>query len=315
MTNRIKGMSRKESIDYELKRKLKEFHDADPDVILMNATAAINPSIVLKEAWKKAYPGEKPPYFLTVNPREFGSHIIRRKFDEWYYNRPDMVDNFASAEVKKGKKHIEKVARKIARVLTGKEELTDEVKGKRILVFDECSSIASSQPEDYIANHYNKSKSPFYSSPTAVAFSLVDYLDFGNVWIDGGSPGEFLYKTLPGYAEFGSHNKENQVLTRGRDDVDYYRQLHGKKGKKVIKELKDIGERIGEEVEEETASKKRLESRVAVASIISLFTSILFASQITGNIIGVKINNLFRIFLFLFGLFLGTYLFYLRKKR
>jgi len=53
----------------KLKRQLELIHVCNPKYIFLTESAAISNGYILKEAWKKAYPDEKPPIFYRVNPR------------------------------------------------------------------------------------------------------------------------------------------------------------------------------------------------------------------------------------------------------
>jgi len=302
---------RKTHTKFELMNLLKHLHDTHPDIILMNMSSAINPCVVIKEAWKTAYPNECLPKFLTVDPRKFGSNTIRRNYDDWYHNlSPRKAELESLREISKGKHYALTIAKKIAKSLTGSEEITDKVRDKRILVFDECSSSFSGGPHNYITDFYEKGI--LVGSPLVVAFPLVDSYSFNNVWVDGGIPGEYIYKTLPKFSDLGGNT--DQLFKRDNLD-DVYRQLHGKKGKGVIKELKDIGREIGSwvRIEDET-KKKSLEKRVAVASFLSIIFSAIFFSKLTGSVIGSVNQNSSGLILLFLGLFLAVYLFNLRKK-
>jgi len=61
----------------KLKRQLELIHVCNPKYIFLTESAAISNGYVLKEAWKKAYPNEKPPIFYRVNPRVINALATR----------------------------------------------------------------------------------------------------------------------------------------------------------------------------------------------------------------------------------------------
>ncbi len=269
-------------VNKELKRILREFHDVSPDVILINLTSAVNPAFVLKEAWKSAYPNEKTPVFLGVDPRKLGALRIRSKYDEIANtNGTDEADNFVYQEINKGGNYIKKIGANIAENLIGKREINDEVKDKRLLVFDECSSSSTAYGEyNYIDQKLSKGLSPM-GSPEYVAYALASYCGFEDIWINGGASGEYLYKTLPS-------GSESQLYHRD-DKGDSKRQLRGKKGNFVISELKKIGRKVGEEINEEDFRKKsRLEKIVASFLFLSLGLLFLINIKYTGMVVSSK---------------------------
>ena len=53
-----------------LKENIKAIHKYNPKYIFLTETSSIPTGFALKEAWKEAYPLEKPPIFYRIDPSQ-----------------------------------------------------------------------------------------------------------------------------------------------------------------------------------------------------------------------------------------------------
>jgi len=139
-------------------------------------------------------------------------------------------------------------------------------------------------------------------SPSVVGYSLAEFFGFEDIWINGGSSGEYLTK-LPYYNDVT--RRRTKLYDRNKEG-ESVRQYSGR-GKKIVSRLKEIGERIGKEVGREKR-KEILEKMVAGIFIVFGFFMVGFNISVTGAVIGGSVGNVGGAVLFI-GLFYGLFLF------
>ena len=110
-------------VDQVIRNKMKEnisetiekIHDLKPFAVILTVTSAIGPGIAIKAGLKKAYPAEKQPYFLFIDPR---LHAQMEK---------------GNAVFRGIKQHVEKIDRFI-------KSHSEHPEKERIVVYDEFGS-------------------------------------------------------------------------------------------------------------------------------------------------------------------------------
>ena len=110
-------------VDQVIRNKMKEnisetiekIHDLKPFAVILTVTSAIGPGIAIKAGLKKAYPAEKQPYFLFIDPR---LHAQMEK---------------GNADYRVIQQHVEKIDRFI-------KSHSEHPEKERIVVYDEFGS-------------------------------------------------------------------------------------------------------------------------------------------------------------------------------
>jgi len=250
------------------------FHDVyKPDYIFLNETGATPTGYILKEAWKKAYPGERPPVFLRIIPgrgsKEFFEKRIKDK-DSKIFVYDESVQQ-GSSLVKVGESLNEAGYRNIMLGISGRDGgIHDE-------------------------DHYRVGDKPKFSTP--------DY--FFRYELDKKSEkrNKTNYRIVKG-AHFGGIGKLKDsfgsVTYKGWEITDSYdrgfRKVKGDVGEisgntAVVHTYKAMGKYVGGYIASEAQKKERevsggLEKTVATVSVISLIGSLFFlSSNVTGNAI------------------------------
>jgi len=183
----------------ELERRIIELHDKyHPEVIFVTQTSGILKGYSLKEAWKKTWPNEKPPKFLTLNIRPVSHSISGREIPEGtpeyraaqnilagnidYNNRgiqnyEEMINsetNSWNSQLDKLKKERESVVQKRKSIKNHLPELQWELKHKsksirsKIKSIEKNKKIAIEQLEGQInsCKQSNERNKALYSKPT-----------------------------------------------------------------------------------------------------------------------------------------------------
>ena len=99
----------------KLEEAISNMHKEHPDAIFLTQTSSVPFGWAIKEAWKKAYPGEKIPVMLTIDVGQlkYGSKEVYRqmnvyKAQEMLYKDPEFDREVKSIEEKIKQYHIKK---------------------------------------------------------------------------------------------------------------------------------------------------------------------------------------------------------------
>jgi len=119
----------------EIERKVKQWHELKPAAILITMSSSYGPVVAIKEAWKKAYPHDIIPPFVTVDPRYIKRAGIAKESIEKprYKETPQEYDENLYQKVLQKRDEIEKKLGKV---------LKKDPYSERILVFDETGPPA-----------------------------------------------------------------------------------------------------------------------------------------------------------------------------
>ncbi|MFH1521915.1 MAG: hypothetical protein ABIF18_03070 [archaeon] len=318
--------------DYAVKTIKKWHSKCKPGVIILNETSATPMGWVFKEAWKNAYPDEKLPKFMAINPR-YGKLNKRQKkylkdknaavivYDEFWQKYGIIKDTFFQ-RYKYGQKLLGSKYEKYK--LFGDTKFHFEKTSNDIYNHGSLDLVATLVAKQGVKNIFFEHSSPeeFYGPATKA--------NAKNIMEEGYS--------AEGCAEFRKDNKpilikEGDIITRGGYCSNIY--IHGKptwketyekprlvkghlrkKSLKFIHDLKQAGKEAGEEIIQQRNTDS-LEKKVmfGFSSVIILFSLFLLSPNLTGNVIGNLSNgssNLIGGVLFFIGL-IGA-MFYFKKK-
>lgn len=319
----------------EVKQLIRKWHKVNPDYIFATETSAIPPSYLIKEAWKKAYPNEKPPTFYRIDPKQVGSGGAE---DKKYLkeNKDSPLAKGMKEDMKKSEDYFKKRIRK---------------DNANIIVYDECGPTTRKKREAKVEIKFDKKPldKDFDSEVTRVRSCegvadriISSYLigqiskKPGKIYVSGGlinvhpeegadakinfsptikflhsnagrrlSPVEEDYIEKHGYGEAYDFNLTARIIKH-----------HEQRGRaiKYVSELKQIGKEAGEEL----AKKRKLEAKItSTLAIGGLIGGLFFLSPtFTGNAIvnlNIEKTNWIGGVLFVIGL-IGALFVFRRKK-
>ncbi|MBU1136089.1 MAG: hypothetical protein KJ559_01100 [Nanoarchaeota archaeon] len=222
---------------------VKEWHDrVHPDYVFVTETSGMPHGFLIKAAWKKAYPNEKPPIFYRINPAAI---IPRSKFQP-------KIDEFIARRIKKDNASI---------------IIYDEHRSGFYQVYGKGTMLVDKPDNPNYNPHYSN------SSVGKVAIAIAGVYEKkktkktpGDIFISKGSvaEGKCLYDP-----EYKSTSKLYHSMARGlsEDEREYAsdnqnprlpeEDIRGrivknpeqrKRAIGLIKELKHIGREAGEEL-------------------------------------------------------------------
>lgn len=306
-----------------VKKVLEKWHKIHPDYIFATETAAIPPSYIIKEAWKKAYPNEKIPAFYRIDPVVFGSEI--------FSDRPPSV-RWEEATKKYFKERIKKDNAKI--IVYDEHYLLDPklffFKGKQI--GHEVGRVtlrltAEDMNKCYAVGYINKKPGKIYLAgwDTLLPFLYIDDVPKLNQTHEY-RPTSKLLANHRQYMEDKSQDEKvfwNEYLERKKKGIKEKINLTGRivrypeqreRARGYITDLKKIGREAGEEL----AQSKNLENKVlSVIAIAGFWAGIFFLSPIvTGNAVGnlnQTSSNWIGGILFIVGL-ISAFVYFRRRK-
>ncbi len=296
----------------EIKLKLKQIHELNPEYIIIAQTAVTGWGNIIKEGLKKAYPEEKLPHFLFMDPRLCKHDTYAEKTGNYRYGSRSSV----IPRMKQKKKIIKFIS-----------EHSSDPSNARILLLDDPSSMVDTKDKPEKMGICKGSSQSLY----LLADDLCDWIvfpeteeakrkniRFKDVWSLG-----ICFAIRSVYHRKGdiptlegrSKNFEERTLPGGYDIVRPYK---GKEGLNYLAGLKQFGREVGEELRaEQQAKQKGLEGTLGIISLGGFLSSLLFlSSNFTGNAISnltLKTANIIGVVLFLFGL-VGAF-FYFKKRK
>lgn len=238
----------------ELARMAEEIHNVNPRYVLVTATRAIPSSIALKSALKEAYPNEKQPYFLFVDPRA----LKAKEKGSTEFERRIKIDKF----IREHSRNLEK---------------------EKILIYDETyGKVGEAKPEKYALGESGRTVRESLTNPGRVwrEFDVKSYIKkYGDesVWNLDGNGAVMAFD-------------ENIYQRYGPKSLGFTREKHGKEGLGIISEFKKLGVEAGNILK--AHQKRNLENKVSLIAISSLILSIfLISSNFTANVIGNNISS------------------------
>jgi len=272
-----------------LKERIKELHDKyHPEAIFMTQTSSILYGYELKELWKKAWPNEEQPKFLTINTMPLNRHEGEqigeesKKYQGLYYRLEFGLANPNWPEYKSLEKNV-KVKLAMYNV-QGNIAIIDECQGFLGQVSNSRLEQAGGgrpvfEPDAERCN-YDIGSRTLGAAKIVVEDAMRDLHKKGKVVVLG-----------LGYnrATLGPFYRTQEERLSGRGG---YERIKGgtedsKKVKKRIEEFKRIGRKIGEEIREEEVGGGLEKSVTAIIAIVSFILAFFFlSSNITGNAIG-----------------------------
>jgi hypothetical protein len=268
-----------EDITYDMLNKfanqVRFFHDVyKPDYIFLNETGATPLGYALKEAWRTAYPGEKPPVFLRIIPgrgsKEFFEKRIKDKNSKIFVY--DECVEQGSSLIRVGESLSEAGYRNIMLGISGRDGgIRDD---RHYKVGDKPKF---STPDYFSTEIFNPETEEEWNR----AYQITQGAGFGNIGKLKDSFGGVTYK---GWEITDSHDRG---FRKAKGDVG---EIAGSTA--VVHTYKAMGKYVGEYIASEAQKKENsplggLEKTVATVSIIALVGSIFFiGSSVTGNAIG-----------------------------
>jgi len=297
-----------------LANQVKFLHDIHkPDYVFLTESSAVPVGYTLKEAWKTAYPGEKPPVFYRIVPggsKEFFEKRIKNKnskifvYDE-YVDHGRTLMLVGEALKKAGYNNV----------VLGKSGSYG--------FSSYCSIDGSSNfdnPDHFflkelnwklrnkIENAKTKKKTKELEKKSEEYFNIVNSANFGDLY-DMRMLGKVTQKKTDSFREHITGG-ETGLITGDTATVNAYKAVGRYVGDYILNE-----KRIDRKKERRVVGD--LEKAVSIVAIASLLGSLFFiASNFTGNVIGNLNSNstsAIGIILFLVGL-IGTFFYFRRKK-
>lgn len=298
---------------------IREWHALKPDYVFLTESSAIPAGYALKETWKKAFPGEKPPKFYRIDPRmiedQFGTIIA------------DLKRNPNSEMIKGWRSYLSKRINK---------------EKARIIIYDENTPSRFNKPITDVEE----------DPPSEYGMNSIERVpDFIRKAYDLGltnkKPGKMYYSTKKFSAYPAEVPKPTSKKMRvgyralSEDEIYQNKKLEEEKGKgprtrslntptgfivslpeqvresrEFVRYMKDLGRQAGQDLHEQMGSRDNLESilvpRVSVFILASLagiaLTIYSFSPTTTGNVISnaapifQSTRGLLGVFLFVFGL-------------
>jgi hypothetical protein len=289
----IEELQNKINSDY-----IREIHDTyHPGTVITTQTSAVPLGWIIKEAWKKAWPDEKPPQVLTLN-----------------------VKNISYGSLKKARASFRE------EVDTMKSKLRETKRGGNVIVVDE---VLARPPKEWLTGEYTfdtgdylpfdtdglKERKTLYIA-SAVMKTAVNELG-EDVKVGAASPR--WMSNPPGATRAVPWTIEASYFDDKEDKLSIKRR--GRKFNPEIKRnigyLKKRGKLLGEIISDERMNEqKNLERRVGgTIAIMGLVGGLFFLSaNITGNVVGSSVSLSFNVIggvLFVVGL-VGSF-FWFRK--
>ncbi len=181
--------------------KLQEWHEIQPDIIVVCDTSAVPIGFIIKKAWKKAYPNEEGPKFYRLDPRQ----VPKGKL----YSRHDHTD-----PIYYDLKYEDRITSVFGNI-KNKED-------KKVIVFDETAGIGSPVAIEAFRDNVDVSsvENPAKFMTQGLnsldsALKWIQSIGFQNIYIDAGSPGSNLKVVYP---ESGKGFRYHSSLKIGMDD-------------------------------------------------------------------------------------------------
>ena len=302
---------------------VKQWHSKDPDYIFLTESSAVLYGYPLKEAWKKAYPNEKPPAFYRMDPGAL-SHRSGK-------NRKSKLSGENTEESEYFRKRIKK-------------------KNPNIIVYDEGSNEHDKSMKEFSLYSKNNKLNDRYmfnrswnteGAASRVARFIHEFLEDnelnGEIYASRQSNSVIRTGSLgKGQKSKFSKNPTSQFSGRKSDrpmsedeasqnEQNFFRRktkLTGtivkhpeqrKRAMAYVKELKEIGKEAGEELAKQIGLEKRVTSILAICGLV--LSLIFLSSNITGNAVAnltTKTSSILGAGLFFVGI-IGSY-FWFKKK-
>ncbi|MEI7719387.1 MAG: hypothetical protein WCI72_05950 [archaeon] len=280
-----------------LKRGIMDLHKPLPKALIFTQTSAANRSFLIKEAFKNAFPNEKIPVFLTIDPKPIRYWLSYKSEKQAGTPPAELMDKL----VKKMKNKLNAYG-----ISEGEIIVVDEFLGR---------ALGELSREDGRGHYENPAPGTSLQIATEIVQRAVDS--------DGLKIGVSSYNFVP--LSQWDPNEANGPWIK-YDETTHGRKLYGradtreerKISRSNIAYLKTIGETLGKEIREEKERRQNLEQRASSTTAVIAFIGSLFftTSTFTGNAIGTLSNsttNLIGIILFLLGM-VGIF-FYIRKNK
>ncbi|MEK6933458.1 MAG: hypothetical protein AABW75_01120 [Nanoarchaeota archaeon] len=284
-------------------KNIRALHKKKPSIIFLTETSAIPDGYAFKEAWRTAYPDEKPPVFYRIDPRALCN--IREFHDK-------ISLTYHTEEGRTKFERYKEIVEKNQLMLEA--FLKRRIKDRSVVVFiyDE-DSITGSSPSIV----YDLLTNPKY-------FGLQESLKCENVHMVLG-----YHEAQKLNADYFAGTGLSPRITKKKklDAFPFDRiELRGtidrsdrKRNLNAIKSFKYLGRKAGEEIQQEEQKKKSLEHRVSsVIALGSFLASALFlSSKITGNAIAditTKTSSFLGAGFLILGLVAGFFWLKSRKK-
>jgi len=294
---KLKG-SGKNTFD-ELKSQVKFFHDVwRPEYVFLNETSAIPNGFVLKEAWKTAYPNEKPPIFYRIVPKataigtslpdtitkEFFEKRIKDKkakifvYDEWCDSGSQVV-SVGNSLLKAGYENVLFGYSDYVESLT--DETLEDLHQKVLNAKSDKGKEDLEKEKNHFVDLVSRRNSPSFGGGQVLApkFGAITAKQPGARASTGRFywPRKYSSKRAEGQGVWTIDKGLRGIIIGNPEQVQCY---------------KDIGRYIGETLSEENRKRGDLEKVLVTASIFSFFGGILLINlSMTGNAIANLSTN------------------------
>jgi len=290
----------------EFANQVKFFHDVyKPDYVFLTETSSTPIGYILKEAWKTAYPGEKPPVFLRIIPgrgnKEFFEKRIKNK-DAKIFVYDEFVETAGS---------LISVGNSLKRA--GYENIMLGRSGRDRGIHDDAYARYGDKPKFSTPDYFFRFELKGSEKRNQTNYEIVEKAGFGNSPRLRDSLGSVTYK--------GWDKTTNSFSYKRRKVKGDVGEIIGNTA--VVHTYKAMGKYVGEYIASEAQKKEReasggLEKTFATVSVISLIGSLFFlSSNVTGNAIAnlnVQNSSFLGAGLLIVGLVAGFFWVKSRKK-
>ncbi len=253
------------------KKGIQGIHKYAPKYIFLAESTSILPGYEMKEALRKAYPGEPLPKFYRIDPRqvrkvmEAGKKVVQGNANEedrtYFESKKEELQEFLKKRIADRDAHILVYDQDWS---TGKSpaSIVALLKNPEIYGFNSEVKSQNVKMNDFGSNVREDTAREFDIHPSDILPSSTLRLESDDVRI--------TYKERPNY---GSNFRRPRIKA--------------KDGLPLISLYKKAGRELGEELHAEIEKKKSLEQKVSsVVAIAGIVSSLFFiSSNVTGNAI------------------------------
>ena len=257
-----------------LKKDVIGLHKFNPQYVILDESSAVPIGFMLKEAWRQAYPDEKPPMFYRINPRRLQQLKGQaRRVD--YLEFQKKIENEEGLKFDPENKKFDEEKKRISNYF--KQRIKNP--NSRIFIYDEETVTGDSpgivadmltNPETYGLDKDIKSKEVRMTQP-------------------GYTKGKFKHYAYPDVEGVGVISRNYRVTEKPTcDSRELAYPVRSDPGASAnIAYLKQIGKEAGQEILRASKNKKVLEQKVCeVAAMLTFALSLFFIdSNLTGNAI------------------------------